>query len=405
MIIALSLLVVTANTLRQDVEVDIVSETSYTLASNRNVEAYLGNLHSHTSYSDGSGTPAKAYAYARDKAKLDFLAVTEHNHDLAEQGAKDRRDGVLIANDHSLYNGDRDDSVMSAANAITENGVFVALFGQEFSTISSGNHVIAFDAPKVITAASGRFDKLLTWLGNNHDSTNQRCVIQFNHPKDFHQRSEEYGADDFGTKAKWISRMDAVASLVELLNGPGMKKTNGNSPGVMESDFYRLLGLGFHLSPVADQDNHYKNWGTTTNARTGLVCNGLSRAGLLNAMRTGHSYASEDRNLRIVCWAQKKLAGEKVQRSPDGTLTFVFRIEDADESDSDYTIEILEGAVGSPVAETIATVTTSGDTPAGKVVRVKGVDPSNGADYVIVKIMQADANRDDRVWLAPIYLS
>src|SRR5690349_2255667 len=34
---------------------------------------FFGNLHSHTSYSDGSGTPDQAYKYARDTAKVDFL--------------------------------------------------------------------------------------------------------------------------------------------------------------------------------------------------------------------------------------------------------------------------------------------------------------------------------------------
>src|SRR5262245_14254422 len=70
------------------------------------VNVYFGNLHSHTSYSDGSGTPEDAYRHARFEAHLDFLAITEHNHDKAEQGAAaDRRDGILIATNHDLYNG------------------------------------------------------------------------------------------------------------------------------------------------------------------------------------------------------------------------------------------------------------------------------------------------------------
>lgn len=39
----------------------------------------FGNLHAHTSYSDGSGTPDEAYAMACDEG-LDFFAITEHNH-------------------------------------------------------------------------------------------------------------------------------------------------------------------------------------------------------------------------------------------------------------------------------------------------------------------------------------
>jgi len=58
---------------------------------------FFGNLHSHTSFSDGSGTPAQAYKRARDVAKLDFLAITEHNHSKAEDGIDDddpRKDGL-----------------------------------------------------------------------------------------------------------------------------------------------------------------------------------------------------------------------------------------------------------------------------------------------------------------------
>ena len=40
---------------------------------------YFGNLHSHTSLSDGSGTPDQAYRHARYIADIDFLAITEHS--------------------------------------------------------------------------------------------------------------------------------------------------------------------------------------------------------------------------------------------------------------------------------------------------------------------------------------
>lgn len=124
---------------------------------------YLGNLHSHTSYSDGSGTPHDAFRHAREAAKLDFLAVTEHNHAAAESGAGDRRDGILIATDPSLYNGADPFSLVETAKRMTEDGKFVALYGQEFSSISKGNHVCVFDAPSVITTPNGRFDSLLGW--------------------------------------------------------------------------------------------------------------------------------------------------------------------------------------------------------------------------------------------------
>ena len=92
---------------------------------------YFGNLHSHTSYSDGSGVPQDAYAHARDVAGLDFLAITEHNHARAPS---------RIAGDHALYNGSSSASLISSAKRFNEDGRFVALYGQEFSSIGSGNH-------------------------------------------------------------------------------------------------------------------------------------------------------------------------------------------------------------------------------------------------------------------------
>ena len=45
---------------------------------------YFGNLHSHTSYSDGVLTPSDAFRHARYAAKMDFHAVTDHGYYMQE---------------------------------------------------------------------------------------------------------------------------------------------------------------------------------------------------------------------------------------------------------------------------------------------------------------------------------
>jgi hypothetical protein len=70
------------------------------LASIQQEKVLFGNLHSHTSFSDGSGMPREAYLRARDIAQLDFLALTEHNH--AEAIGSD---GVGIGTNPALYKG------------------------------------------------------------------------------------------------------------------------------------------------------------------------------------------------------------------------------------------------------------------------------------------------------------
>jgi len=122
-------------------------------------KGFFGNLHSHISFSDGSGTPRQAYLYAPYNAKLYFLALTEHNH--AEAIGND---GLGIAINLALYKGHGSNSLIAVANSMTANGRFVALYGQGNSTISSGNHVNVFDIGGLINVERGRFDKLLDFL-------------------------------------------------------------------------------------------------------------------------------------------------------------------------------------------------------------------------------------------------
>src|SRR5687768_3086144 len=112
---------------------------------------FYGLLHSHTFFSDGSGTPDEAYSAA--KAHVDFFAVTEHNHDEAEDGATvDRRDRILISKNHALYTNSSPVQITRLGQNLTVKSVrkaaadhsssdFLPIYGQEFSSIGSGNHV------------------------------------------------------------------------------------------------------------------------------------------------------------------------------------------------------------------------------------------------------------------------
>jgi len=172
---------------------------------------FFGNLHSHTSLSDGSSTPSVAYPHARN-AGLHFLAITEHNH--AQAGK--------IANNPSLYNGTQQSSLISQAKKHTKDGQFVALYGQEFSTIGSGNHMNVLDVPDVIDVANGRFDLLInSWLPAHLDTTGQPGILLLNHPAQSDSPNEiEYGRDDFPDMPTWIQALDSRARLINIMNGP-----------------------------------------------------------------------------------------------------------------------------------------------------------------------------------------
>jgi hypothetical protein len=373
---------------------------------------YFGNLHSHTSYSDGSGTPAEAYRYARDTAHLDFLAITEHNHSKAELGLgknDKRKDGILIAKDHALYNGPQQTSLMSAAKRANQDNAFVAIYGQEFSTISSGNHANVFEIGEVIDEAqvpNGEFKALLDWLETRPDSQQLPAIIQFNHPsKQYRNESTEYGIDDFDSRKEWRDRMSKHARLIEVLNGPGTINKIDQEPTVTQADYLYYLNEGFKLAPTGDQDNHWKNWGLSTNARTGVIADALTKPKILDALRNRHTYATEDKNLKLIFYINGHLCGDIVTPPAVGTaFNIQYSIVDEDEPDANYEIEVFSDEPGGDVATVIETVTAHGNNPPGQLKPIEDVHFSGEHQYLFFKITQTDEDENSaHAWTAPVW--
>lgn len=376
------------------------SDSGIAIASSQSDQVFFGNLHSHTSYSDGSGTPEEAYEHARDaqNAKLDFMALTEHNH--AEALGSDGRG---IATDPALYKGSGSDSLISTARRMTENGRFVALYGQEFSTISSGNHVNVFEIGEVIGVQKGRFDLLLDFLATNKDSAGQPAIIMLNHPKNtLEVEAKEYGRDDFGTADNWVKRMGAQARLIQIINGPGQAAGDNHDPARPDEDaFFKYLNMGFKVAPTADQDNHEKNWGSATPARTAIVAPSLTKANVLDALRRRHVYATEDKNLKVVIKVNGRLCGDVISPVPTGELSIEYQITDADEPNAEYAIQVFRDAVGGPTAQMVMSVSTE---PGGGSGVIEDIAISNSPQYIFFKVVQFNENgNEEYAWTAPVW--
>ena len=376
------------------------SDIGIAIASSQSDQVFFGILHSHTSYSDGSGTPEEAYEHARDaeNAGLDFMALTEHNH--AEALGPDNRG---IATEPALYKGSGSDSLISTARRMTQDGRFVALYGQEFSTISSGNHVNVFDIGEVIGVQKGRFDLLLDFLAANKDSAGQPAIIMFNHPKNtLEVEAKEYGRDDFGSPDNWVKRMGAQARLIQIINGPGQEPGNNLNPARPDEDaFLKYLNMGFKVAPTADQDNHLKNWGSATTARTAIVAPTLTKASVLDALRRRHVYASEDKNLKVVIKVNGHLCGDVISPVPVGELSIEYRIVDTDEPNADYAIQVFRDAVGGPTAQMVTSVSTDAGGGSGV---IEDIAISNSPQYIFFKIVQFNEDGDEEyVWTAPVW--
>lgn len=370
----------------------------------------FGNLHAHTSYSDGRGTPEDAFTMACETG-LDFFAVTEHNHAAAD-GKGDRRDGLLIATSPQLYAGDPA-SLVATADRMDRPGDCIAIYGQEFSTISQGNHVNVFDVPEVIDVANGRFDQLVEWLEAHPDGAGQFPLVQFNHPRGGKRAARDYGRDDFsgGSELAWQQAMGPRVSLIEVFNAPALKPGTGQRTHDHASEYRQYLNLGFHVAPSVGQDNHYENWGPSTEARIGVVAPDFSRRGILEALRNRHAYASEDRNLRVVFRSGSALMGDVIDPPAIGSeLPLSIQILDEDEPDASYVVDVFRDAAGGPPASRpVESFEITGDKHAP--FALEGIRLEAIGEYVFLRITQfgdeavedEEHPDDDVAWTAPIW--
>lgn len=407
---------------------------------------FFGLLHAHTFISDGSGTPEAAFARAR-AAHLDFLGVTPHNHAAAESGAKgSRRDGVLIATNPDLYgatgsvtvtrrfreNGvDHEeevttDSLQAAAAAATDAG-FVALFGQEFSTISSGNHANVFQPEAVLTdIADGAYRPFYERFAAGPALAT--TVVQFNHPNVhddlFYGGSQarklkaafnDYGYDEYGEDfSRLVEAADPVVAMVEVLSGPALDpiehaRFHYADGREHENDYYFYLVQGFHVSPSVGQDNHFETWGTATPARMGVYAAQRTAASLIEAMRANRTYATEDSDLALAFSCNGHPMGSRVtlaEGTPIHCLVGIADPTDADlhtEADLIYgdvlaarnRSELVEWKARDGLVESVA-FEGPGD------LHFDEYEASGKEEFFYVRVQQADG---DRAWSAPIWIS
>jgi hypothetical protein len=250
-------------------------------ASAAGYNLYFGDLHAHTDYSDGTGTPAQAYAAAK-AAGADFFATTDHNH--CSYG-----DGWMTTENWA--------DTLAVADAYNKDGVFVTFPGYErwlpWMTTGEMNvfntaEIYAQDGnPAGNGYNNGHNGGLADLLPTMYDwLAAQGAVGQWNHP-DYYGNDASANSDwyDFGF---YTPQRDEAVDMIEIWNEI-----------TYEPAYVRALDAGWHVIPTANSDTHYADWITGCDVRTVLLADGLTRAKLLAAMRASRGYATEDKDLEI----------------------------------------------------------------------------------------------------------
>ena len=270
-------------------------------------------------------------------------------------------------------------------------------------------------ANKVITTNNGEYEKVFTddWMSEFGVQ-----VIQLNHPWDGKNTDKKkisashigtaldtnYGFNRFPSRAAFVKALDGRATMIEVVNGPGLTNPEEDEVlfGTSKPAFYiAYLNLGLHLAPTADQDNHYRTWGTLTEARTVVLAPKLTRSEILKAMKERKVYASEDMDLKVAFTINGKVMGSINPKLATGVAAKIrVGISDSDEPDSAYRVRIFyDPGPGGQQAVQVNTVTINNNGTA----TISHI-PNGGRGYyfVVVTSIQS-ANEGYSAWTAPIW--
>ncbi|HYT25967.1 MAG TPA: CehA/McbA family metallohydrolase [Actinomycetota bacterium] len=239
------------------------------------------DLHNHTTLSDGSGDPARAFASMR-AAGLDAAALTDHSRwasaflGLVEAPGWTGIDRTAWA------------ATARLADEADASGEFAALRGFEWSSAIFG-HMNVWGTERFTDPLATLLVSMAPWwrwlrrggrgglIGFNHPGTGRLRFGQFRHQPDL---------------------ADRVVSL-EMFNKTLDYLFQGTDQG-LESPLNQCLNAGWRVGILGVSDEHGTDWGFPEGkGRAGLYVHELTRAGVLEALAARRFYAARVKGLRL----------------------------------------------------------------------------------------------------------
>ncbi len=322
---------------------------------------YYGDLHNHSNVSDGTGTPATAYSYAKNTAKLDFFSLADHSGSISSTEWTD---------------------IKNQANAINQDGVFTAFYGFEWSSGGQYGHVAVINTDDYCTTTSptNTFAGLVTWLASrpngvaffNHPGREDAAGLEFSHftttPSNQFVGMELWNKGDY---------------FVEYYYNDGYY-TNDNNKGYFDEAITR----GWKIGAAGAGDNHSGTWGTAYPARLAILANNLTRTDLLAAMQARRFFSTLDQNLSL----SFKINGQEMGSTMIAG-NYSLQIQAADGNNEIFTEVVLFDKNHNIVSTWTPNVTN---------VNITSTLNTLHGDYFYVKVKQADGQE---AITSPIWIS
>ena len=301
---------------------------------------YFGQLHSHTQYSDGSGTLESALsdvANLPDSANVDFVAFTDHSNYFDKSGAANPEGALYDMSLATAYSQETWNSYKTAIDAFNaENNGKIALGGFEMTWSGGPGHINTFNTEGIVsrnnTALNNKTDDagLKAYYALLSQPEGVDSLSQFNHP------GSTFGT--FSDFSYWDALIDSRMYMVEVGNGEGAIGAGGYYPSY---EYYTMaLDKGWHVAPTNNQDNHKGKWGNANDARDVILTDDFSEQGIYEAIRSHRMYATEDKNLEIYYTVNEQPLGSILEEIPE-ELNLSVQVSDPDRTDSISKVEVI----------------------------------------------------------------
>lgn len=296
---------------------DKLTVTYYTELPASGWDLYFGSLHSHSGFSDGSGTPEQAYEAAK-AAGLEFYAVTDNSNSL------DGAESAVISQDATALSTEW--AAGKEAAAAATNAGFVGIYGYEMSwpNIMQLGHINTFCTPGFAGWQQSAFDDYESALQNYYAAlaTVPESISQFNHP------GTAYG--DFRGFDFYTPEYDDLITLLEV--------GSGDLEDAYEY-YTQALDLGWHVAPTNNQNTH-SSQSAIGSSRTVVYAEALTEAAIYDALRHYRVYATQDSDLAIFYCLDEYFMGSLLERRDVGE-TVVLSAKLNDPTDSIGTVEVI----------------------------------------------------------------
>ncbi len=343
-----------------------------------------GDVHGHTSLSDGKGSLDDYFTHARDVVKLDFVIVTDHDFGNAPPWRMPRDKWTLT---------------QAKADQFTVNRRFVAIAGYEWTSQEKywtqvGANVISErlfpGPPKHYNHKNVYFPCPVDYLFSAKDSAynspdllaeavrKQGGLIHNAHPE-----VGAAGTDQFD----YAPAHCAVIANTEM--GPDIMQFAGKTHQInVEQTVREFLNKGGKTGFVAGTDTHEGK----PAARTAVLVRELSRPAIFDALRHRRNYAITHARIVLDFRINGHVMGEEIEVGDKPRI-----LVDVQGTDKIKEVAIIrDGAV------------LHSFSPGTRNVRFERVDDSfAGSSYYYVRVVQADKDEHgnpSRAWSSPIWV-